>query len=100
VHVIARPAIEAAKQRHPQCATWLSNWWQTASRANWQSLLDVRGDYPKVDQAGSCLVFGAPGGRRLIARIHYATADRQGTLYFRYFLTHAQYDRGDWKKRC
>jgi mRNA interferase HigB len=100
VHVIARPAIEAAKQRHPQCGTWLDNWWQTASDAEWHSLHEVRADYAKADQVASCLVFDAPGGRRLIAHVHYATEDRQGTLYFRYFLTHAEYDRGDWKKLC
>lgn len=100
MHVIARPAIEAAKQRHPRCARWLDNWWQTANVAQWRSLHDVRTDYPAADQVGACLVFDAPGGRRLIAHVHYETDQRQGTVYFRGLMTHAQYDRGTWKKMC
>ncbi len=100
MHIIARPAIEAAKRRHPQCANWLDNWWLTASRAVWRRLDDVRQDYPSADQVGDCLVFDAPGTRRLICNVHYATDDRQGTLYVRYFLTHAEYDRDAWKDVC
>ena len=97
MHIIARPAIATAKRRHPQSSNWLGNWWRTASRAAWRSLHDVRGDYPAADQVGDCLVFDSPGARRLICIVHYATDERQGTLYVRYFLTHAEYDRDDWK---
>lgn len=100
MHIIARPAIENAKRSHSVCRNWLDNWWWTASRAVWQNLHNVRGDYPSADQIGECLVFDAPGGRRLICNVHYANEDRQGTLYFREFLTHASYDRDDWKDYC
>ena len=100
MHIIARPAIEQAKQDHPACGNWLDNWWRTAGRAVWLSLHDVRGDYPSADQVGGCLVFDAPGARRLICNVHYANDDRQGTLYVRSFLTHAEYDRDAWKNDC
>ncbi len=100
MHVIARPAIERAKQQHPVCGNWLDNWWRTAGRAVWRSLHDVRGDYSSADQVGGCLVFDAPGARRLICNVHYANDDRQGTLYVRDFLTHAEYDRETWKDDC
>ena len=100
MHIIARPAIENAKQRHPACGNWLDNWWRTAGRADWCSLQDVRADYPSADQVGGCLVFDAPGARRLICNVHYANDDRQGTLYVREFLTHAEYDRDTWKDVC
>lgn len=100
MHIIARPAIEVAKQRHSQCARWIDNWWRTASQAEWHSLYEVREDYPTADQVGSCLIFDAPGGRRLICYVHYATDLRQGTLYTRFFLTHAEYDRRDWSNLC
>ena len=99
MHIIARPAIEDAKRRH-QCINWLDNWWYTAIRATWLHVRDVRQDYPSVDQVGSCLVFDAPGARRLICNVHYATDDRQGTLYVRYFLMHAEYDKDRWKDVC
>jgi mRNA interferase HigB len=100
MHIIARPAIEDAKLRHPQSRVWLDNWWRTAARATWRSLHDVRHDYPSADQVGDCLVFDAPGARRLICNVHYATDERHGTLYVRSFLTHAEYDRGDWRDVC
>ena len=100
MHIIVRPALEAAKERHPQCANWIDNWGRTAGRAVWRRLGDVRQDYPAADQIGNCLVFDAPGARRLICNVHYATNERQGTLYVRYFLTHAQYDRDKWKDVC
>ena len=78
----------------------LDNWWRTASLAQWQSLLEVRQDYTSSDQVGDCLIFDASRGRRLICNVHYATKVRQGTLYVRYFLTHAEYDRDDWKHIC
>jgi len=70
MHIIARPAIEDAKQRNPQCSNWLDNWWRTARQADWRSLYDVRQDYPSADQVGACLVFDAPGARRLICNVH------------------------------
>ena len=100
MHIIARPAIGEAKRRHPQCSNWLDNWWRTAGRAVWRHLHDVRRDYPSADQVGDCLVFDAPGVKGLICNVHYATNERQGTLYVRCFLTHPEYDRDDWKDVC
>jgi mRNA interferase HigB len=64
------------------------------------SLRDTRQDYPAADQVGDGLILDAPGARRLICNVHYATDERQRTLYVRYFLTHAEYDRGEWKDVC
>lgn len=63
---------------------------------------DVRQTYPTADQVGGCLVFNAPGARRLIVGVYYGRpgALDTGTLYFKHFLTHAEYDRGNWKKDC
>ena len=102
MNVISRRAIRAAQARHPQCRKWLEDWWKTARDAHWTNLHDVRKAYPTVDQVGGCLVFNATGARRLIVGVYYARpeANGTGTLYFKHFLTHDQYDRGDWKKDC
>jgi mRNA interferase HigB len=73
MNVIARPAIDAAMARHPDAAGWLETWWTVAKAARWESLADVRGDYPAADQYGRCLIFNARGNNyRLIVRIVYA----------------------------
>ena len=102
MNVVSRPAVRAAQARHPQCREWLEEWWKIGRAAHWTSLHDVRTAYPSVDQVGGCLVFNAPGARRLVVGVRYSRPDaaRSGTLYFKHFLTHAEYDRGHWKKDC
>jgi mRNA interferase HigB len=100
VNVISRPKILKAQRKHPRCRTWLDAWWRAAKRAHWVNLADVRLTYPTADQVGNLLVFDAPEARRLIVGIRYASREprRGGTLFVKYLLTHAEYDRGDWKE--
>jgi len=102
MNVISRPAVRIAQSRQPQCRKWLEDWWHLTREAHWTSLQDVRQAFPTVDQVGGCLVFNAPGARRMIVGVYYARPDAKdtGTLYFKHFLTHAEYDRGAWKKDC
>jgi mRNA interferase HigB len=102
MNVVSRPAVRAAQARHPQCRNWLDDWWKTARKAQWTNFHDVRTAYPTADQVGRCLVFDAPGARRLIVGVYYSKPEKEdsGTLYVKNFLTHAEYDRSDWKKDC
>jgi mRNA interferase HigB len=101
MNVISRPAVNRAIQRHPDAASWLNAWWKVAKRELWTSLEHVREAYPQTDQVGSCLVFDVKGNRyRLVAGVRYATSGRRGTLFVKHFLTHAEYNAGDWKKDC
>jgi mRNA interferase HigB len=102
MNVINRAAIRQAQTRHPGCRDWLDEWWHVARRSQWTSLQDVRQLYSSADEVGSCLVFDAPGARRLIVGIYYsrANASDSGTIYIKHFLTHAEYDKDSWKKDC
>ncbi len=102
MNVISRREIREAQARHAICHNWLERWLDTALKATWSSLWDVRKAYPSVDQVGGCLVFNATGARRLIVGVYYSRpgVDGTGTLYIKHFLTHAEYDRGNWKKDC
>ena len=101
MHIIARRAIREAARRHPEAANWLTVWWQHASRARWENVHDVRADYPAADQVEHCLVFNVRGNRfRLVCRVTYANEWQRGTLFVKHFLTHAEYDRGRWRKEC
>lgn len=101
MNVISRPALEAAKRKHPDAVGWIDGWWGIAKRMQWESLDDVRRAYPATDQVGRCLVFNVRGNRyRLIVGIQYATPSRGGTLFIKHFLTHAEYDQNQWKKDC
>lgn len=101
MHVIARPAILKAQQRFPSAASWLDAWWETAGKAEWRSLKEVRSIYRDADEVGQCLVFNACGNNyRLICRITYANSWTRGTLLVKYFLTHSEYDKNKWCKDC
>jgi mRNA interferase HigB len=101
MNVIARPAVDEAIRHHQDAEPWLNAWWKIVKREEWSSLGQVRAVYPSADQVGSSLVFDVLGNRyRLIAGVRYATETRGGTLFVKHFLTHARYDKGNWKKDC
>jgi len=100
MNVISRRAIRAAQLSNPRCRTWLRAWWKNAKRAQWASLRDVRQTYSSADQVGGYLVFDAPEAKRLIVGVTYARGDPPsgGTLFVKHFLTHRDYERGNWKR--
>lgn len=101
MHIIARPALVAAKQRYPNAASWLDDWWATASKAAWSRLADVRELYRDADEVGQCLIFNVCGNYyRLICRVTYANKWTEGTLLVKHFLTHADYDKNRWCNDC
>jgi mRNA interferase HigB len=100
MNVISRRTLNTAAQRHAQGRTWLEQWYRVAHRARWRQLTDVRASFAAADLVGSCLVFDAPQGRRLITRVIFADDIQNGTLFIVGYLTHADYDLDDWKERC
>ncbi len=101
MHIIARPAIEAAKDKYPNASSWLDAWWGVASKASWTRLADVRENYPDADEVGQCLVFDACGDDyRLICRMTYTNKWTKGTLLVKHFLTHGDYDKQHWCNDC
>jgi len=101
LHVISRTKLvkESQKKKYMQAAPDLDAWERMARRANWSSLVEVRKTYPKADGVmigkRTYTVFNIVDNRfRLIVQIVYESR----TIFFKRVLTHAEYDRGDWKK--
>lgn len=58
-------------------------------------MADVRKVYPHADYVEPYTVFNIKGGAyRLIVKIEY----RWQLIFVKHLLTHAEYDRGGWKK--
>ena len=104
MHVISRKKLlEAGKRYGPKAAISLDSWYRVAKRARWRRLEDVRRTYPhadgiavgKAEEKRVYTVFNIGGNDfRLITEIFF----QDDTLLIRHVLTHAEYDRGDWKK--
>ncbi len=66
----------------------------------WKHIEDVRQSFPHVDSVGQLTVFNVGGNNyRLIAKIVFSKAEKRiGKVYVRSVLTHAEYDKNDWKR--
>jgi mRNA interferase HigB len=94
MHVISRAILRSFCERHSDSCEALYNWYRVASKATWQSLIDVQKTYPKAEAVGNFTVFNIKGNHyRLITDILYPSQ----RIYIKYVLTHAEYDQDKWK---
>jgi mRNA interferase HigB len=87
------------EKKFAEIATDLDVWRQVAEASKWEWLLDVQRRYPKAEaiQFGndSYTVFNIRHNRfRLIVKIVYSSQ----TIFVKHVLTHAEYDRDEWKE--
>ena len=96
MRVISRKALRQFVDDHKDAETPLDDWYRTAKRSRWASLVDVRKTYPHADAVGEFTVFNIAGNKyRLATYINYRT----GRIYIRHVMRHEEYSRKDWKKR-
>lgn len=97
MRVISRKALLEFSRKRPDAAKPLDDWYRITRKAYWQSLNDVRRDFPHADPVRRCTVFNIAGNKyRLIARIEY----QFHVVYIKHVLTHKDYDKGAWKNDC
>ena len=95
LHVISKKRLREAWNRDRTLTVPLATWYKVASIAKWRSINDVKKSYPKADFADPYTVFDIKGNSyRLITKIEY----RKGLVFIKDVLTHAEYDKEDWKK--
>jgi mRNA interferase HigB len=101
MNIIATRTIRQYQEDYPDAASALDSWLEVAGKADWESFNQVLETYASADQVGSCLVFNIRGNKyRLICGVCYANQWVKGTLFVKHFLTHAEYDKGVWKRDC
>jgi mRNA interferase HigB len=98
VRVISRKALRQFWEIHPDAEVPLRAWFTAASRGVFRSLPELRRTFASVDYVGAgnsgLYVFNIGGNKcRLIAAVHFNTQK----VFVRRVLTHAQYDRSEWK---
>ena len=64
--------------------------------ARFATFAELRMAFGSVDKVGSLFVFNVGGNKlRLIAAVHF----NSGKVFVRHVLSHAEYDRGQWKRK-
>ncbi len=94
MHLISISKLRLDISTYPDADKPIEAWYNIVKTAEWTSLEDVRQIYPSADAVGNFTVFNIKGNTyRLIVSIDY----EDGTIYYKYFLTHAEYDKDNWK---
>jgi len=100
MHIITRRRLNEYAKRHPKATASLNAWHAVANSARWRSIAEVKQSFPHADAAQvasgkTITIFNISGNNhRLITAIHYNT----GKIFILNILTHAQYDKPNWKK--
>jgi mRNA interferase HigB len=95
MHVISRKALRTFWEKHRDSRDSLVRWHQIVERSTFGNFAELRKTFPTADVVDPFVVFDIAGNKyRLIASVHF---NRQ-KVYIRHVLTHAEYDRGDWKQ--
>ena len=94
MHVISYRRLREYAEKHADVRDALDNWYKIASKATWRNLIEVQEVFPKAEAVSNFTVFNIKGNNyRLIVSIDY----EQQIIYIKYILTHAEYDREQWK---
>ena|ERR1035437_8103391 len=95
MHVIAKLALIEFWEKHPEAQSLLQAWYRTMESEVFADFNDVRATFASADYVDGLTVFNIGGNKyRLIAAVHY----NRRKVFIRAVLTHAEYDRGDWKR--
>ncbi|OUC15305.1 MAG: hypothetical protein B0A82_07400 [Alkalinema sp. CACIAM 70d] len=94
MHLIAIRKLRSDAARYPDVQKPIEDWYNVVKQADWQNLEDVRRVFRDAEAVGNFTVFNIKGNAyRLIVGINYS----QGTVFYKYLLTHAEYDKDRWK---
>lgn len=96
MHIITHARIIVAQQRMPECSRALDLWYRLMKGGKYRTFAELKSVFGSVDKVGNLFVFDVGGNKlRIVAAIHFNRAK----VFVRHVLTHAEYDRGDWKEQ-
>lgn len=94
VRIISRRTLREYWVTHADSEEALKTWFAVAKKAKWRNLVEVQQNYARAESVGHLSVFNIKGNTyRLIVKIEY----RLQIIFIKCVLTHAEYDRGNWK---
>lgn len=95
MRIITRKRLDEYAKTHPDSRSALENWFHIMDKTDYSAFTELRKTFPSADKVKNLTVFNVGGNKvRLVVAIHYNTK----CVYIRHVLTHAEYDKGEWKK--
>ena len=95
MNVISKRGLFERAAKFADARSALQVWFDTAVEAEWRNIGDVRKSFPATDMTGDLAIFNIRGNKyRLIVGMVF----QYKRIYVKEFLTHAEYDKGRWKK--
>ena len=93
LRILSRGTLRAFWIKHNDCEQQLKSWFQEAYKASWNSLTQVRKDFPTASViAGNRMVFNIKGNHyRLVVKINY----EHPIVWIRFIGSHSEYDKID-----
>ncbi|MEG5061704.1 type II toxin-antitoxin system HigB family toxin [Microcoleus sp. A2-C5] len=94
MRLISRKNLLSTIEPYADAQSAIESWYKLIKDNNWESLEDLRQKYSKsVDQVYGYTIFNIKHNRyRLIVQVKY----KSKIIYFKKFLTHAEYDKIKW----
>jgi mRNA interferase HigB len=94
MHLITIRNLRKDAAQYPDVQTEIDTLHKKFKNAKWQNLEEVRKEFRDAEAVGNFTVFNIKGNKyRLIVGIYYEGQ----TIFYKYFLTHAEYDKDKWK---
>jgi mRNA interferase HigB len=94
VWIVSERKLRESAERFPRARSPLRSWKTAVKSLSWTDPADMRRNFRTADFVGDKTIFDLGGNKfRLIAFVHYS---RQ-IVFVKRILTHAEYDKGDWK---
>ena len=95
MRVLGREKILTFIKKHPDAASSLRAWIQNMECNHFKHIHELKHTFRSADSVRPYTVFNISGNKyRLIAVIDYVIS----LIQIRYILTHAEYDKGKWRK--
>ncbi len=91
MHIIARPELMKFWKKHPDAETPLKFWFKKVKQAKWDTLNDLKKDFPTADYVGNNrIVFDIKGNKYRIIVLAFFKGQK---IFIRFVGTHAEYDK-------
>ena len=111
MRLIAIAKLREAASIYPDISNQIEDFYQTIRKVHWQNLIDVQNTFASAEAVGTLdssfksgnppnglsrnfTIINIKGNKyRLILDINY----KKQLIFFKYFLTHAEYSKDKWK---